>query len=612
MKTKLHLLVAFLLLTVTFISCDKEGSEPEMSYTVTFDPNGGAPTPQSQTVKAGENATAPATNPAKAGYVFMFWQLSGSSSAYNFGTPVNSNITLQARWEEEAKVEYWQVSWELNGGTWPAGDNHATQVVKGGTLAKPAAPTKAGDTFDGWYKEAALNTPINFPYDVSPVTANFTLYAKWTNGESGSTDPSGYKIHTSIPELKSWLANQSDNTAETPYKIGLKGVNLDEGNNWNDLGLAINGTKYIDLNLQDCTGTTIPDGRSEVSGSPPVVTIRYYGTFLNCDNLVAINFPAGLKTIGDYAFRGCDNLASVSLPQGFTNINRYAFEYCLKLASITLPEGLKKIGGSAFTSSGLVSITIPGSVNEWKWAFYKCPSLTSAIVGEGIETIETETFYDCQLLSSVILPAGLKTIADDAFYRCGFETITLPQGVTSIGKSAFENCKLTSITLPQGLTDIGEKAFMSSRQLSSISLSAGIKTIGKEAFNYCESLTSISIPEGIQSIGNRAFRYCTALVKVSLPNGLKVLSANMFESCESLQTITVPASVTSIENYVFDHCESLLEIIMLPTTPPTFTWTALSSTPAALRIKVPATSVSTYKTALNWRVYSDQIIANSN
>jgi uncharacterized repeat protein (TIGR02543 family) len=611
MKTKLHLLVALLLLAATFTSCDKEGSEPDTSYTVTFDADGGAPTPQSQTVKAGENAIAPSANPTKTGYVFMFWQLSGSSTAYNFSTPVNSNITLQARWEEEASVAYWQVTWELNGGTWPAGDNHATQVVKGGTLAEPAAPTKAENTFDGWYKEAALNTKIDFPYDVSAITANFTLYAKWTSEGGGSTDPSA-NTFSSISELKSWLANQPDNTVETLYKVSLKGVNLDEGNNWNDLGLAINGTKYIDLNLQGCTGTTIPDGRSEASGRPPVVTITYYGTFLSCDNLVSINLPDDLKTIGEFAFRGCDNLVSVSLPQGFTNINRRAFEYCLKLATITLPEGLKKIGGNAFFLSGLASISIPGTVNEWIYAFYKCPSLTSVVVGEGIATIEKETFYDCQLLSSVTLPASLKTIGENAFYRCGFETITLPQGVTSIGESAFEGCKLTSITLPQGLTAIGEKAFMSNHQLSSVSLPAGIKTIGNEAFDNCKALTSISIPEGIQSIGNKAFRYCTALVKVSLPNGLKVLSANMFESCESLQTITVPASVTYIENYVFDHCKSLTEIIMLSTTPPSFVSTALSSTPAALRIKVPAASLGAYKTATGWRAFSDQIIANTN
>ncbi|MDR1624089.1 MAG: InlB B-repeat-containing protein [Tannerellaceae bacterium] len=183
MKTQLNLFVALLLLTATFASCEKDDGEPDTSYTVTFNPDGGAPTPQPQTVKAGEKAVAPADNPAKKGYVFMFWQLSGSVTAYNFSTPVNSDITLQARWEEETNVAYWQVTWELNGGTWPADDNHATQAAKGGTLAEPAAPTKTGSTFGGWYKEAALNTPINFPYDISGITADLTLYAKWTGNE---------------------------------------------------------------------------------------------------------------------------------------------------------------------------------------------------------------------------------------------------------------------------------------------------------------------------------------------------------------------------------------------------------------------------------------------
>jgi uncharacterized repeat protein (TIGR02543 family) len=109
MKTKLYLLVALLLLTAIFVSYDKGGSEPDMSYTVTFDSNGRVPTLQSQTVKAGEKAIAPATNPIKTGYVFMFWQLSGTSIAYNFNTPVNSNITLQAQWKKEVNFAYWQV-----------------------------------------------------------------------------------------------------------------------------------------------------------------------------------------------------------------------------------------------------------------------------------------------------------------------------------------------------------------------------------------------------------------------------------------------------------------------------------------------------------------------
>jgi uncharacterized repeat protein (TIGR02543 family) len=119
----------------------------------------------------------------------MFWHLSGATTAYNFETPINSNITLIAKWQDAATVEYWQVTWNLNGGAFPTPSNHTTQVVKGGTLAEPNEPTRASYTFDGWYREAALTNKVTFPYNVSSVTANITLYAKWTS--SGGGNPGG-------------------------------------------------------------------------------------------------------------------------------------------------------------------------------------------------------------------------------------------------------------------------------------------------------------------------------------------------------------------------------------------------------------------------------------
>ena len=67
------------------------------------------------------------------------------------------------------------VTFEANGGTpVPA----AQTVASGGTVTEPAAMTKAGYIFGGWYKEAAFTTPWNFGTDT--VTADMTLYAKWT------------------------------------------------------------------------------------------------------------------------------------------------------------------------------------------------------------------------------------------------------------------------------------------------------------------------------------------------------------------------------------------------------------------------------------------------
>ena len=54
----------------------------------------------------------------------------------------------------------------------------ATQTVAHGSKAtKPADPTKDGYTFEGWYSNSACTTAYDFN---SAVTANITVYAKWT------------------------------------------------------------------------------------------------------------------------------------------------------------------------------------------------------------------------------------------------------------------------------------------------------------------------------------------------------------------------------------------------------------------------------------------------
>ncbi len=66
------------------------------------------------------------------------------------------------------------------------GNEVASKSVKHGeTVTKPTDPTKAGYTFGGWFKEADCKTEWNF--DTDTVTADITLYAKWTS--NGTTPP---------------------------------------------------------------------------------------------------------------------------------------------------------------------------------------------------------------------------------------------------------------------------------------------------------------------------------------------------------------------------------------------------------------------------------------
>lgn len=74
----------------------------------------------------------------------------------------------------------------------------ASQRVKQGhpVIEPSAKPTCAGFTFAGWYKDAACTQAWDFAKDV--VTADMTLYAKWTKNESPvpSPVPSSHPVST--------------------------------------------------------------------------------------------------------------------------------------------------------------------------------------------------------------------------------------------------------------------------------------------------------------------------------------------------------------------------------------------------------------------------------
>ena len=76
------------------------------------------------------------------------------------------------------------------------GSTSSSAVFKGNKLVKPADPTREGYTFAGWYTDEACTEAYDFS---AAVTANMTLYAKWTknaanpggNGGSGTSGGSG-------------------------------------------------------------------------------------------------------------------------------------------------------------------------------------------------------------------------------------------------------------------------------------------------------------------------------------------------------------------------------------------------------------------------------------
>lgn len=142
-------------------------------YTVTFDPTGGElNSPETAEVEKGLSISKPA-DPTRLGYRFDAWYTSQgllTDTPYTFGTPVNEDTTLYAKWVEQLTITYVlydevknEVTWDLNA-----------------PLTQPDNPIRAGYEFDGWYSnEQGVGADNQWLFGMS-AKENYFIYAHWT------------------------------------------------------------------------------------------------------------------------------------------------------------------------------------------------------------------------------------------------------------------------------------------------------------------------------------------------------------------------------------------------------------------------------------------------
>ena len=128
----------------------------------------------------------------------------------------------------------------------------------------------------------------------------------------------------------------------------------------------------------------------------------------------ATTLPAGITSIGTYAFYGCTSLALSTLPAGITSIGTYAFNGCTSLALSTLPAGITSIGDRGFYGcTSLALSTLPAGITGiGSYAFYGCAGLTAiTFLGTPSGVISPTAFYICNNLLVIRVPwaSGAKT-----------------------------------------------------------------------------------------------------------------------------------------------------------------------------------------------------------
>lgn len=255
------------------------------------------------------------------------------------------------------------------------------------------------------------------------------------------------------------------------------------------------------------------------------------------------------------------------------------YEHREHIISAIIEDGITTIDADAFSRCvNLVTVSIPDSVTSiGDSAFYECISLASITIPDSVTTIGDWAFVRCTSLTSVTIPDSVTTIGDIAFHGCAsLSSLTMGDGVTTIGDSAFEFCaSLSSVTMGDSVTTIDERAFSACASLSSVTtigemafalspitsvtMGNGVVSIGARAFSGTD-LTSVTIPDSVTAIGDGAFAQCFDLTSVTIPNSVTTIGEYAFHWCPSLTSVNIPDSVTTIGDWAFLRCDGLTEI----------------------------------------------------
>ena len=167
-----------------------EESAAVETQTVTFMKDAETPFDTS-VVKKGNTVGVPA-KPTNDGYSFGGWYTDvNCTTAYDFNSPVNTDITLYAKW-----LAKYTVSFDTDGGS----TVESQTVVTGNKATKPTStPTKKGYNFVGWYTDNTYTTEFDFENTI--ITDNTTIYVKFEDASIFKLDGYTFNKISTLEEL---------------------------------------------------------------------------------------------------------------------------------------------------------------------------------------------------------------------------------------------------------------------------------------------------------------------------------------------------------------------------------------------------------------------------
>lgn len=184
-----------------------------ITYTITWNANGGSVSPTSNSGTYGQTVTAP--TPTLSGYTFLYWRDTASGDyTYQVNAGANwtiiGNQTFYARWS----INQYTVTYDANGGS----VSPTSATVNAGSSVTLPTPSRSGYTFNGWYTAPSGGSFVGNAGSSYTPSSSVTIYAQWTvvqytvtwNANGGTVSPTSNTVNAG-----------SSVTAPTPTRSGF-------------------------------------------------------------------------------------------------------------------------------------------------------------------------------------------------------------------------------------------------------------------------------------------------------------------------------------------------------------------------------------------------------
>lgn len=355
------------------------------SYNVTYDEHGGS-TVSDGTFTYGGSLTYPA-NPTRAGYTFQGWfanATGGSALTASSVAAGNTSTTLHAQWSPNT----YNVTYDEHGGSAVSDGSY----VFGNTLVFPTSPTKAGNTFQGWFAAASGGT-ARTAAQVSAGTSDVTLHAQWVpntynvtydeHGGStvadGSFTHDGSLIFPSNPTragytFQGWFASSSGGAALTAANVAADNASTTLHAQWSP--------NTYNVTYDEHGGSAVSDA-SYVFGS-------------------GLTFPVPVWT--GYTFQGWFAAASggsalteAGVAAGTSDVTLHA-QWVISTYTVSYDEhGGSTVSDGSYTHGG--SLSFPGNPTRAGYTFqgwFAAPSGGTALSASAVAAMNSTTTVHAQ------------------------------------------------------------------------------------------------------------------------------------------------------------------------------------------------------------------------